>query len=234
MSLQFNATSDQAIRSTSISGTDFTFIVQFKPESNPTGWVCAVYNTGGSGQHSGFRTWYTGGVIRCEGALYGSTGSYSAGQEFTNDSWHQVAIVQNNSGGTMDAYLWSPAGARQLIYSRSTAGFTATGIFLGAPDQSREGQSNSTFGCFRYAKYWSNTILSASELDTERTSATCVKAGGTSLWALPDATTGTDSINGYDFTITSGSTSASEPGYIGAGGSVAPIAAYYQSLRANE
>jgi hypothetical protein len=223
MSLQFNATSDYATRTGMTISDTFTLMCQFMPEGTTTGWIMGIARAASGSAHSGIRRWYSSGH-RCEISLAAQQLSGNTTTEaFTVDAWHSLAIVQTSGVGIV-GYMWDASGTLKLTHTWGSAVTTNDLIWFGQPDQSRDGNATGNTGQFRYGKLWSGTALTSGELLTERTSATCVKAGGTSLWAFPDGTTGTDSIGSNTLTINSGSTGGNDPGYIGASGAgVAPF-----------
>lgn len=210
-------TSGGLVSNVYVGSYPWTLIVQFMPVgvASGAGWVCGAAHESG---HHGIEWWFTGGNIRTQPVLGGDDSVYTDddAHRLVNGAWHQIAIVQESAANN-SIYLTKDTGVETLLRQRTdSALIIPSQIWFGKPDRTRNGNSAGITGRFRYAKYWPDAALDATARAAEQLSATCVTAGGVSLWALPDGTTGTDSISGYDLTIAGGSTSASEPGYIGA------------------
>jgi hypothetical protein len=137
-------------------------------------------------------------------------------------SYATFAIVYN----APDVFLYHVlSGTATLIYSATPgAGIAATSIEVGGSLNYLG--LNSALASHSHAKYWKATSLTSGEVITESTAAEPVKAGATHCWKMADATDPSPdflSVGALDLATGAYYTSDTDPGYVVAGSSSAPM-----------
>lgn len=229
-----NDATAKAIVSTGFSGSTWTAACWFRRESAATS-NGAILTAGGASNDNRFemQTTANGADIR----FRNTNGFDGTDNVFTVSDGEWVYVAMVCVGSSYSAYGWRDTTAEDrttlasVTYSSITPGYCIIG-----------GDSNTSpywvpaRGEYVHWRFW-NAALTTAELNTERKSATAQKAGAIIAAPLASGTDTTQNGSGGAITITGTTDKATGTGYpvsIGAGGSVAPIVAYYQSLRANE
>lgn len=220
----------KALQSTGLSGNAFTMACWFRRDAAATANGAIIYGgTTANGLYAEMQTTANGGDIRFRNTN-GFDGSDSV-FTVTDGEWVYVAIISN--AGAFSGYGWrdTVSESRTSLGTNSTSAITPTQYIIG-------GDSNTApywvpaRGEYVHARYW-NAVLSTTELNLERLSATPVRS--TNLVAAHPLASSSDtsdnSGNNRLLTIsgtTDLATGSSYPTSIGGTGSnIARLAAAY-------
>jgi hypothetical protein len=164
----------------------------------------------------------------------------------TSGDWCYIGVT-NAGGSDFTVRAWNAAGTHTLVqdafYYSFSSGTTPTELYIGSDNWYDGGHSwdiNASPANFRYVRYWNGDALSQTEFETERTSTTAVITANLNAAYNFDAAdvAGHSALdqsgNAYDMALTGDSSDVGdEPSWVGAAASIAPLAAYYARMRAN-
>ena len=210
MAVLFNAHADRLYRgSLPVANTAYTVCMWVKPRS-------------GSGQHEFFFESDAAGTTYCLASNNGVLGILNAGGGFvynvtlgaamTEDVWYFVAMTINGTTGNL--YRGTESSAVTNASGTVAAQASSYRVYIGSDG------SSSAYPCFAdiaHVRMW-DAILTESELNAERTSATAVRTSNISAeWRMVDAAGKLTDSSGQSRPLTASSTGpwadASDPSF---------------------
>lgn len=220
MSVRVNASGDLIIRSASgpnVTITDaYTFMVWVKviSDRNDYGAVIAIGDTS---------AYVIGpGADGLSLIFYNNSSETDSGQDLVVGTWHHIAFTHPAVSGICRVYL----DGVEVISNTNFNAITGSKFQFGNDDFTEWMDAE-----FRGGRSW-QAELTITEVNSERASATPVKAGGWAHWELDNTSTGGDDTTGNarPLTLTNLSNGASDPSIYAPASSFPPVPKPFTSM----